>query len=605
MGIGLKKAIFRYLFMTCSLFACLPAVMSQEVKQDTSTVEIDGREFYKYVVEPGNTLYSISRKYNVTVYDLEKFNPKASQGLSIGDTLYILAVEKDPESIKTRMEVDGDIIVHEVQKKQTLYAISKIYGISVGDIMEVNPEIKKGLKEGQLIKIPISKLKEEEEQLEIIDDGRYLIHEVQSKETLYSLSKFYSVPIDSIKAANEGLPEGLKVGQLISIPKNAITHEMPDSSVIKDRYTVVFILPFFLDLNDTLISKLKIDDEERVMSKSVIALQFYEGALLAIDSMKNLGMQFDIKFFDSAKDTLRINEIIKGGELDDADLIIGPFYLSQFMRVSEYAREKKIHIVCPVPQNNKILLGNPYVSKVATSKNVMFRNLGKYSAYLFKDQNILMLEQSFRANPLSLAYKDSYIRTLNSLGDTASLKNIGEVKWDKGSVDPIRAKLKGDSVRNIIVVPSNDQVYVTKLMAGLNNLSEKYRINIIGLDTWLKYSNIDFDYLEHLGVMIPVNGHINYQRSEVNDFVRRYQKQYEIFPEKFAFQGFDVTWYYLNQLEKNGNRIEQSMVESNEKYLYFNFNFFKTGMESGYENSSTVLLQYREYQLNEVPVLNE
>ena len=601
MGIRQRISFISFLFFLVLLGA--NSVLAQEVTKDTTIYEKDGRKFYRYVVVPGNTLYSISKLYNVSVHDIEEHNPKSKSGLSIGDTLFIIAAEKDKGIIQKKMEVDGDIIVHEVQKKQTLYAISKIYGISIADILAINPEIKKGVKEGQLIKIPIVKLKKAEEETQVFVDDNYIKHNVSPKETLYSLSKLYGVPIDSIKAANGGLPEGLKEGQVLIIPKTQGMELPVDSGMFKEKYVVSMILPMFLDLNDTLIANLKIDDKEQVLAKSTVSIQFYQGALVALDSLKKEGLKFEVRVYDSAKDTSMINDLIDKDLLSDVDLIIGPFYLSEFMRFSEYAKEHQIHIVCPVPQNNKVLLGNEFVSKVATSRNIIFKNLGKYVSYLYGNQNVVIVGQLFRANPLAFAFKNEFLNALRNTGDTASVKNLKEVKWDNGDISSIVNELK-DSVYNIIVIPSNDQVYVTQLLAKLNTIHEDYKIKVIGIDQWMRYTNIDFEYFDNLGVMVGVDGHVDFDRPHVKSFVKNYHKRFEIFPEKFAFQGFDITHYYLKALHKYGTRLETGITQGNEKYLYFNFGFFKTGMESGYENKSTILLKYQNFELVEFPVAN-
>ena len=141
MGIVFKfilKAGFISLLLSHSI-----STFAQADSIDSTIIEKGGRKFYTYVVESGNTVYAISKKYNLSVKDIEKHNPGVKQGLSVGDTLYILTVTKDKKAKKMKMEVDGNVIVHEVQKGQTLYAISNIYDINAGDIIKANPGFKR------------------------------------------------------------------------------------------------------------------------------------------------------------------------------------------------------------------------------------------------------------------------------------------------------------------------------------------------------------------------------------------------------------------------------------------------------------------------------
>lgn len=572
---------------------------AQEIINDTSVVERNGRMFHRYIVEPGNTLYSIARVYGISVQEIQEFNPSSKGGLSIGDTLYLISIDQDAKKRQMNMEVDGNFIIHEVQKGQTLYAISKLYEVKVSELYEVNPESQEGVKPGQLIRIPVARLKKQETAVALPSQDKVFKHTVESKETLYSLSRRYQVGIEQIKSANGGLTDGLKVGQVLIIPKvDSDTFISPDTTIMKDQYQVSIILPFFLNLNDTLMAKRKIDQKEVVVSKSFVAIQFYEGCLMAIDSLKKLGMEFKVKFYDSGKDSNVVNRLINTGELKNSDLIIGPFYQSQFLRVAEYAKREKIHIVSPVPLSNRVLLGNAYASKVATSQNILYRNLGEYIQRNYGTENILLITKLFRINPLAEAFEKSYHN--HAPAGIDSIKNpIKEIKWDNGSIDPIK-HLLSDSLFNIIVIPSSDQVYVTELLSKLNPLNKDYIFKVIGTENWLKYSNLDVDYLENLHVSIPVDAYTNFKQEEVKRFIRSFERRFEVFPESFSFLGFDVCFFYLNMLNKNGTRFESSLEQTKERYLYRQFNFFKTGIESGYENSSLRILEQRGFELREV-----
>lgn len=579
-------------------FIWLGTLQAQEV--DTVMIELEGRKFYQYVVEPGNTLYSISKKYGLSVQEIQEHNPKSVDGLSIGDTLLILAVEEDKQTMERRMEVDGNVLVHEVQKGQTLYAISKIYGIGTGDILTINPDIKKGLKEGQLIRIPIPKLKEKDSSDVEGNQDNLLRHRVKTKETLYSLSKYYGVTIESIVEANDSLPEGLKVGQEIVIPMEAASIiGSYDSTEFKDMYHVALVLPLFLDLNDSLSSDLKINEKESVLPKSAIGLQFYQGFKLALDSLDPLHKKFKLHVFDGAKDSTNIEKILKSGELDSMDLIIGPLYYSQFLEVTKMARENKIHLVCPVPQNNKVLLGNPYVSKVATSQNIQYCYLAEYLSEMYESENIIVVTKNFRANILSHSFKEKLKEISIQKCDSSGMFGIKEVRWDNGSVEGIKNELIKDTF-NIILLPSDDQAYVTEFLSNLHSIRKDFLFLVIGVDRWLRYTNIDFQYFENLDVMVPVDGFINYSNSATKTFIRNYNRKFKGFPEKYSFIGGDVAFYYLGMLENFGTRFEPKLLEERKRLFYFKFNFFKTGIESGYENQSVFFLKQDDFEIKQI-----
>ena len=111
-------------------------------------------------------------------------------------------------------------IVHTVEMKQTLYAISKMYSVTVDDIKKTNKEIEEfGIKIGQTIRIPISEInKKEAKKASITLSADTIYHEVLKKETLYALTKKYELSEAQLIKYNPVLIGGLKVGMTVKIP---------------------------------------------------------------------------------------------------------------------------------------------------------------------------------------------------------------------------------------------------------------------------------------------------------------------------------------------------------------------------------------------------
>ena len=223
-------------------------LISQESANTYELTKIDGKNYYIHIVEKGNTLYAISRKYAVSIDVLKEQNPSVKDGLTIGDRLLIPKKSVERKNIEDSPEIDGNFLIHEVAKKNTLYSIAKEYHVEINDIIAANPRLEEGLKKGMKIKIPIEKIKSERNDSIYIKPASaspYITHTVLAKETMYSLSKLYEVSIDSLMLVNNGLPEGLKEGQLINIPILKV-YDLPDeniplydSTAVKEDYRVI------------------------------------------------------------------------------------------------------------------------------------------------------------------------------------------------------------------------------------------------------------------------------------------------------------------------------------------------------------------------------
>ena len=199
---------------------------------------INGVEYYVYTVEASEGLYRISKKFNVLQADIYKANPGITEAIKAGQTLYIPVNKGNGSKSMQKSSSQKKVIEHKVLAKQTLYSISKMYGVEQSDIVGMNPEIQGNtIKIGQTLKIPISNMTKGQEQERVINQindtqlppqsntsnrnvkKKYVTYEVKNKkETLYSISKQFGVSINEIIEANPYAQDGIKKGDILQIP---------------------------------------------------------------------------------------------------------------------------------------------------------------------------------------------------------------------------------------------------------------------------------------------------------------------------------------------------------------------------------------------------
>jgi LysM repeat protein len=185
------------------------------------TETINGKVVVVHRVDEKETLYSLSRRYGTTVDDILLLNPEAKDGLEIGE---ILKVPFNKKSTVTSNTVTSGG-VHVVKEKETLYSISRMYDVSIDDVKEWNNMTSNTLSLGQELIIkkmntqPVTTAKPTVTPVMTIQKG---VHEVAAKETMFSISKQYAVSIDDLRKWNNLDGNELRVGQLIFVapPKN-------------------------------------------------------------------------------------------------------------------------------------------------------------------------------------------------------------------------------------------------------------------------------------------------------------------------------------------------------------------------------------------------
>ena len=264
-----------------------------------------------------------------------------------------------------------DFYLHEVLKGQTLFGIAKEYQVSEEEIINVNPDLnKKSIFPGMVLRIPDSG--KSVKPLAGNEEIKFISHTVLPKETLFSISRLYGVKVDQIRELNPEAKSGLKIGMIIKIPEDQISiaqktavkaektaktgSEAAEPAPVKEReqpckvkpfphendnFRLAILLPLNIAQNDTLIYSDTLNPDHFRF------YEFLEGIYLAIDSMRLEGLTMTVEVFDTERNPGTIKRIIDGDKLKEADLIIGPVFPNEIEIVAPFAKSRHIPMVSP------------------------------------------------------------------------------------------------------------------------------------------------------------------------------------------------------------------------------------------------------------------
>jgi len=558
-------------FVLCSVSSFAQEKESTEIHKTKSSATIGGINYYLHTVEKGQTLFAIAKFYKIEVNDLVIENPEAIDGLKPGQVLKIPIQKK--KTVKSEVIDTSNCIVHVVEKGQTLYSITKQYNVSDDVLKKLNPELLNGLKTGQKILIPSNKPKVESTSV---------------------------VATTSTTATTTATPSNLKEGTIVTqnIQKLEAADRISTSSIykgeIKEEYNVAFFLPFHADEANSIEMEALLKGESQFPNKTKVALQFYEGALLAIDSLKKLKLNAKIFVFDvDDSDSVNMLTLLKKPELLAMDLIIGPLYGSSFMPVAKFAKENGIAIVSPFTQVNKILFENPYVCKVSPSITLQIEKMAGYVVDSFQTQNIVLVNGGGLAKDLS--FYNSFKKTANDLLIQRGALKADSIKEAKGLAG-LQAMLSTTKI-NVVVLPSSNQSFVTDFISKLYSMRDKYKIVLFGLQSWINYDNLDFEYLNGISLHVPSNHFIDYENVTTRKFVLDYRAKFKTEPELFSYQGFDVTFFFLNALKQNGSGLLNNLSQLKYTGIETNYQFSQFPIDSGFENKHVFIVKYQDYKL--------
>ena len=357
----------RFILLICVL-CTICCAFSQT---DYPIVEKNGKKYYEYTINPGDGLFAIARKFGIKQNDLHDANENLSTNVKVGDKILI------PIKIDIKNKVDEAATTHIVEAKQTLYSISKIYNINIDTLIALNPSAKNGIKVGEtLIISKDKKITSTVIAQKVIEEKpittNSITHIVQRKETLYSISKKYNIAIHDLIALNPELKDGLKAGSTIIIqgkpnsikkentittikptPEIELNQEQPKDTIIINKIETTDSIK---NVNSTLLNIAyllplvpeNINDEKNTQR----FVEFYRGSILALNEAKENGLSANIYTYNLPKDINKIDSILFLLNNKSIDVIIGPAYSEQLNKILSFSKENNITTI--VPFSNKI-----------------------------------------------------------------------------------------------------------------------------------------------------------------------------------------------------------------------------------------------------------
>jgi len=636
-----------------SLALCISPVYSQvQVERSKDKIVISGIPYYVHIVKKGETSYSISKAYSVTVEELTKENPPAVYGLKEGQSLRI-PVRSDtppapvPSPVATQKRDETKYIYHKLNPGETVYFLSKSYGVSENEIVASNKGIDiNKLPVGAEIAIPRREFMTEKQTFEAQSD-KYLFHKVVKGETMSSIADKYGVSVRELRRENRDsrFPQ---VGDYIKVPgvkpsEPAVTGQVKaeeplaaavvaaPSDVRKNGYTevkrlkgsfdVAVLLPFYLRENSQRSTadnseqskgkkKLVFRSEDWIYPRSLDFVEMYQGILLAADTLRSLGMDVNLYTYDIKSDTLELSRLIKSGKLSGMDLIIGPVYSSNLARVASYARSLNIPVVSPVPlYSNEALVNNPnlFLSNSSLSLVIAQKKLaGKLSEYY--DNNFVLIHSDTTGTGEDLMrFKNQLLTELSYRMPYEDIKFkelpfYSRSKFGNDSINRLSHSLS-DRSKNIVIIASEESPVISETIEDLHSLSRKFDIRVFGYPIMREIDNLDPKYLFDLDIMIYYPFWIDYSRNNVKSFISDYRNKFlsEPVAKSYVWNGYDIAYYFLSGLALNGKAFIEHPEIHNPELLQNEFDFVRAGESNGYENQKLFLIRYsKDYEVSKV-----
>ena len=444
-----------------------------------------------------------------------------------------------------------DTLIHKVERKQNLYSISKMYNITIEDIKKYNPEIKGSrLSRRMLLYIPVKK---------------------KTKTSITTSTKKY----DSLSFLNDKLE--IKNVNLI------------DSVFKKKSINIAFLAPFKLDLID-------LDSVENTklflkkLNLSTISLDFYSGTILALDKVKELGINISMDVIDTKNDPEAISIILKNKQIQDYDFVLGPLIPRNVIQFSSESVKSKTPIISPLSTKNIKIINN-VVQSMPSKQDQRNKMLSYVDSLIIENPNPCVM---IIYDNKSESIKDKIIKKF----PYAELINTDN---NNGYVDPeITDSLLVTSKKNFVFLESENLNTITSVSSLLNsqisNERDIYMMTTYRSDIY-ENENISFEHLGNLNFTYPSYYLPVFDSEKINLFNTVYLEKFGKRPNKIAVRGYDITLDIILRVATKKKFIKS--VEIGEtRYLQNKFNY--SSNNKGFINKSIYIIKHEKLKIIEI-----
>lgn len=532
----------------------------------SSNIKIDGevqvpvqdKDFIFIVVKAGETVFSLTKAYNISEEALVSLNPQLKSGLKAGDIIRVPKKNNQQEEITP----PG---MYKVLKNETVYSLSNKFDISEDDFYIANPAVQtEGLKEGAYVNIP-----QKGKSNSVIRDG-VIEHRVRQGETIYSLTRLYNTELYELLAQNPDLNDGLKAGMtlIIPLPKNANIIKIKDrifKRKVDDEINIALLLPFHLDNPSG-------NKTEKQISGDLLI-----GAKMGLEAAAKKGKKIKLTVMDSDSQPESVDNLIAKYDFSEYDAVIGPLYASNFKYLNTILNGSGIAMISPLSnaedlmEYKDIIIASPTDESIADAiVNEIKENYKGQEIQILTDNRNQELADYF-ADKLSHAISGVKTRITKDVSQLKQLSEIVNETIDDGSVIQ---KEYFTPIITVLVSGSNElgNAYINKIRNMNAENLQAYGVKYVtAYDIYNTANKQVIDDLTQIGFTFATDRLVNVYGAKEKEIINNFMDNYCIAPNEYQQIGFDIFYDLADRMNWRGDVLnnlngEQTRLATKFKY---------------------------------------
>ena len=593
--------MLKLLFLFLLLWSC-GQVLGQgtAVTKSNDIVVIRGKSYYLHTVQPGQNLYSICKANGANIDEVNSLNDKKDNALSLYEVLKVPYT--DPF-----VQQDDKFYYHKVVKGETFYSIARLYKIKPKRLLKFNEGYAQNqpLAVGAVVKLPLAEidlsvLGEEEIEASVgkkqeIRPERPVQNETVKKVEEASVTDILQDALMQKNEKTEQEPEKETTTVIGATDKMEIPDYISEVVMPVDPFVkVALLLPFsakdYPVFVDTLVEKMPV----QISARSEQFISFYEGVLLAVDSLKNQGYKVNLKVFDTERSAEKMYTMVDEIDRFHPDLIIGPVYGSVYKALMDDLTNKNIPVIYPLSSRSEEFGVYPDFIQVNPSMKALTVAMSDWLREEAEEANLVCL--NLTGNEVSHSDLED-IRLFKEYMHRIGSMNFYDWNTSAVPLDGLRLQLLPDR-ENIIILPTTKEAEVSKILPVLSALTEGYRITVVGFPEWQTFTSVDHETYFKLNTKIFTYSYVDNTTEPAKRFALKYRKYFYTEPNNLAYKAFDMSLYFIELAAKYRDRTLDALEFYPRNGDFSRFYFQKMEGQAGKENQGFYIVNFgSDYRL--------
>jgi hypothetical protein len=281
------------------------------------------------------------------------------------------------------------------------------------------------------------------------------------------------------------------------------------------------------------------------------------------------------------------------------DMIFGPVETDNLRIVADFGKKNHIPVISPFTDDPILLRENPYLIQMVPSQEIEFRNWAKFLTN-FASDSIMIID-----NGDSLEHRTVDFLKQEIFEEFANRQNFSALQLKEvivnDSMEYDMSQFLVDSVKNIIIIPSTDEAYVSNILTALFLQVANYDIQVFGMSNWHKFQSIDLEYMHLMAMNYFTSFYVDYKKAAVMNFIRKFRQifktePYRVSPRGYnlSMYGFDLMFNFATLLSNYRHDFTRCPVNQDYKPMLGPYLFRKAGEDGGFMNQFSIMIEYEK-----------